>query len=213
VSDRGIPEPSGIWSLHPASRLRLSHPASSEVRSDEMLEKDILRLERALGTIVDHGASHGAVLAAPASVSFALQDLAGSDKSTALASLALRGARELRLVPELLRSLSDADGGVRHAAAVLLESTASEMGLGPFAPDAVEALIAALHDADRRVRLCAIGALAALRYGEPATVERVLREISRAVLDPADRRALFLLARALRSLLAQLPADVPPEAG
>lgn len=177
-----------------------------------MLEKDILRLERALGTLVDHGAPRDAVLAAPASVSFALRDLTGSEKSAALASLAIRGARELRLVPELLRSLEDPDSGVRHAAAVLLESTAAELGLGPFAGDAVDRLLAALRDGDRRVRWCAVGALASIRYVETATLERVLDAISRVVLEPADRRSLFQLARAVKRLVAQLPAERRPGA-
>ncbi len=176
-----------------------------------MREKDIVRLEQALGTIVDHGAPQGAVLGAPASFSSALHDLSGSAKAAALQSLALRGARELRLVPELVRSLADPDRAVRHAAAVLLESTAAEMGLGPFAPDAVEALLASLRDEDRRVRSCAVGALASIRYPDSGAVERVLGEISRASLAP-ERGSVARLARALRGLLAQLPDDPAPPA-
>lgn len=172
-----------------------------------MLEKDILRLELALGTLVDHGAPHGAVLGAPASISLALRDLGGAAKAAALASLALRGARELRLVPELVRSLRDADRGVRHAAIVLLESTAAEVGLGPFVSDAVEGLLEALGDHDRRVRLSAVGALASIELPDTATVERVLAGITRTVHSPADRRSLATLVRAVRNLLAQLPEE------
>jgi len=176
-----------------------------------MLAKDLLRLERALGTLVDHGAPRGAVLAAPISVSGALRDLSGAEKSAALASLALRGARELLLVPELVRSLADDDRGVRHAAVVLLGSTAAEIGLGPFADDAVEGLLAALRDGDPRVRVCAIVALGSIRHAETGTVERVLEGISSVVLQP-DRRSLLALARAVRALLAQLPPGGEPSA-
>lgn len=174
-----------------------------------MLEHDIVRLERALGTLVDPGASRDAVWASAAAVSTALEVLDAASKRQALAGLVLRGARELYLVPGLLRCLADADREVRSAAAALLWSTAAEVGVEPFGADAVDAFLAALDDEDPRVRTSAVGALGALRYGDAETLDRVVDRLVRCRVDADDRRAAAVALVALRSLLEQLPAGAP----
>jgi hypothetical protein len=174
-----------------------------------MHDDDIVRLERALGTLVDPGASRDAVWASAAAVSTALGGLDGPAKRLALAGLVLRGARELVLVPGLLRCLADADRGVRRAAAALLWSTASELGLEPFAADAVDAFLGALDDDDDGVRTSTIGALGALRYRDAATVDRVVERLERVSADAGDRRGAAAATAALRSLLEQLASGDP----
>jgi HEAT repeat protein len=174
-----------------------------------MLEHDIVRLERALGTLVDPGASRDAVWASAATVATALHVLDGASKRQALAGLVLRGARELLLVPGLLRCLADADREVRSAAAALLWSTAAGPGLGPFAADAVDAFLGALDDEDARVRTCTVGALGAITYGDAGTLDRVLQGVAGVEVDAGDRRAAAVTQDALRSLLEQLPEGVP----
>ncbi len=173
-----------------------------------MLEHDIVRLERALGTLVD-AASRDAVWASAAAVSTALDVLDGAAKRQALAGLVLRGAKELYLVPGLLRCLRDADREVRTAAAALLWSTAEEIGLGPFAGDAVDAFLLALDDEDARVRTSSTGALGAIRYDDPGTLDRVVDGVARVEVDAGDPRAAAVTRVALRSLLEQLPAGAP----
>ncbi len=175
-----------------------------------MVFRDIVRLERALGTLVDRpGAPLDAVWASAAAVSIALGALDGPSKRQALAGLVLRGARELFLVPGLLRCLADADGEVRTAAAALLWSTALETGLGPFAEDAVDPFLRALDDEDSRVRTSTIGALGAIRYEDPRTLDRVVDRVARLEIAASDRRAAAVTIVALRSLLDQLPSAVP----
>jgi HEAT repeat protein len=174
-----------------------------------MVETDIVRLERALGTLVDPGASRDAVWAAAAAVGTALPALDGASKRQALAGLLLRGAKELYLVPGLLRCMRDADGEVRSAAAALLWSTAKEAGLEPFEGDAIDAFLAALDDEDRRVRTGAVGALGAITYADAATLDRVVDRLTRATIDTGDRRAAAVTLATLRSLLEQLPAGTP----
>jgi HEAT repeat protein len=172
-----------------------------------MLEHDLVRLERALGTLVDPGASHDAVWASAATVSTALDALDAASKRLALAGLVLRGAKELLLVPGLLRCLRDADREVRSAAAALLWSTADEMGLAPFEDDAVEAFLVALDDDDGRVRTSAVGALGAIPYADPGTLRRVVDGIAAVRVEPADRRAAAVTVAALRGVLGQLRDD------
>lgn len=174
-----------------------------------MLEHDIVRLERALGTLVDPGASREAVWASAAAVSTALHALDGASKRQALAGLVLRGAKELLLVPGLLRCLADADRQVRSAAAALLWSTAAETGLDPFLADAVDAFLAALDDPDPRVRTSTVGALGAITYGDAGTLDRVMERLLRLDVDPGDRRAAAVTLDALRSVVEQLPSGVP----
>ncbi len=174
-----------------------------------MLEHDIVRLERALGTIVEPGASRDAVWASAAAVSTALDLLDRASKRQALAGLVLRGARELFLVPGLLRCLRDGDREVRTAAAALLWSTAVETGLGPFATDAIDAFLRALDDEDARVRTTATGALGAIRYDDAGTLDRVVDGVTRVEVDAGDPRAAEVTLVALRSLLEQLPAGAP----
>jgi len=175
-----------------------------------MLEKDIVRLERALGTLIDPGAQRDAVWASAAAVSRALRTMDAPARRQALAGLLLRGARELLLVPELLRCLGDADGEVRSTAAALLWSTAAETGLGPFAADAVDPFLAALDDRERRVRVSAVGALGVIPYGEPATLDRVIDRLARLDVGRDDRRAAAVAIRTLHALLLQLPAGQEP---
>ncbi|HET8539649.1 MAG TPA: HEAT repeat domain-containing protein [Anaeromyxobacter sp.] len=174
-----------------------------------MLEHDLVRLERALGTDIDPGASRRAALASAATVSIALEALDAASKRRALAGLVLRGARELLLVPGLLRCLRDCDGEVRCAAAALLWSTAAETGLGPFEADAVDAFLGALDDEDARVRTSTTGALGAIQYADAETLGRVVRRVVRAAVDAGDHRAAAVTHAALRSLLEQLPSGAP----
>jgi HEAT repeat protein len=174
-----------------------------------MVEQDIVRLERALGTIVEPGAARDAVWASAAAVSTALDALDAGSKRQALAGLVLRGARELFLVPGLLRSLRDGDREVRTAAAALLWSTAAETGLGPFAADAVDAFLRALDDEDARVRTSTTGALGAIRYDDAGTLDRVVDGVTRVAVDAEDPRAAAVTLVALRSLVEQLAAGVP----
>ncbi|HEX9051182.1 MAG TPA: HEAT repeat domain-containing protein [Anaeromyxobacter sp.] len=174
-----------------------------------MVERDIVRLERALGTLVEPGASRDAVWASAAAVSIALDALDGASKRQALAGLVLRGAKELFLVPGLLRCLRDADGEVRSAAAALLWSTAVETGLGPFAEDAVDAFLRALDDEDGRVRTSTTGALGAIRYDDAGTLDRVVDGVARVAVEAGDPRAAAVTRVALQSLLEQLPAATP----
>jgi len=174
-----------------------------------MLDQDIVRLERALGTLVDPGASRDAVWASAAAVSTALDALDGPSKRQALAGLVLRGAKQLLLVPGLLRCLRDADREVRSAAGALLWSTAAEMGLEPFGTDAVDAFLDALDDEDPRVRTSAIGALGAITYGDAGTLDRVVERLVRVTVDTGDRRAAAVTLDTLRSLVEQLPSGAP----
>lgn len=174
-----------------------------------MIEHDLVRLERALGTLVDPGASRDAVWASAAAVSTALDALDARSKRHALAGLVLRGAKELLLVPGLLRCLGDADVEVRSAAAALLWSTAAELGLEPFGADAVDAFLGALRDPDPRVRTSATGALGAITFGDAATAGRVAAALLRAEVDAADPRAAWVTGDALRSVLEQLPEGEP----
>ncbi len=174
-----------------------------------MIEHDLVRLERALGTLVDPGASRDAVWASAATVSTALDALDAPSKRQALAGLVLRGAKELLLVPGLLRCLRDADREVRSAAAALLWSTAAEMGLEPFADDAVEAFLGALDDEDARVRTSTTGALGAMNYADAGTLDRVVERLLGVAVDPGDRRAAAVTLAALRSLVGPLSPGTP----
>ena len=129
----------------------------------------------------------------------------------ALAGLLLRGAKELLLVPQLLRCLGDADREVRSTAAALLWSTAAEIGLGPFAADAVDVFLSALDDVDHRVREYAVGALGVIPYGALETLDRVIDRLVRLQVGPGDRRGAAVAIRTLRNLLQQIPeCEGPP---